>query len=80
MEKRRVADRRVLDRPLLYLGEINYAQQAAGPPHHRRFRSRHPTPQTLALVPAARPLPAHAADYGVQKRHFFVEASDEGGI
>jgi hypothetical protein len=51
-----------------------------GPPHHRRFRSRHPTPQTLALVPAARPLPAHAADYGVQKRHFFVEASDEGGI
>ena len=53
MEKRRVADRRVLDRPLLYLGEINYAQQAAGPPHPRRFRSRHPTPQTLALVPAA---------------------------
>jgi hypothetical protein len=29
MEKRRVADGHVLDRPLLYLGEINDAQQAA---------------------------------------------------
>lgn len=29
MEERRVADGRILDRPLLYLGEINDAQQAA---------------------------------------------------
>jgi len=68
MEKRRVADGRILDRPLLYLGEINDAQQAAWTRTIAAFDPVTQRPQTLALFPDDRPLPAHAADYGVQVR------------
>ena len=68
MEKRRVADGRSLDRPLLYLGEINDAQQAAWTHPIAAFDPVTQLPQTLALFPADRPLPAHAADFGVQVR------------
>jgi len=68
MEKRRVADGRVLDRPLLYLGEINDVQQAAWTRSIAAFDPVTQLPQTLALFPADRPLPEHAADYGVQLR------------
>lgn len=68
MEKRRVADGRILDRPLLYLGEINDAQQAAWTRSIAAFDPVTQLPQTLALFPADRPLPEHAADYGVQVR------------
>ena len=68
MEKRRVPDGRILDRPLLYLGEINDAQQAAWTRTIAAFDPVTQLPQTLALFPADRPLPAHAADYGVQVR------------
>jgi len=68
MEKRRVADGRILDRPLLYLGEINDAQQAAWTRTIAAFDPVTQLPQPLALFPDDRPLPAHAADYGVQVR------------
>jgi transposase len=68
MEKRRVADGRILDRPLLYLGEINDALQAAWTRTIAAFDPVTQLPQTLALFPADRPLPAHATDYGVQVR------------
>ena len=68
MEKRRVADGRILDRPLLYLGEINDAQQAAWTRTIAAFDPVTQRPQTLALFPDDRPLPTHAADYGVQVR------------
>src|SRR5512136_1944982 len=68
MEKRRVADGRILDRPLLYLGEINDAQHAAWTRTIAAFAPVTQQPQTLALFPDDRPLPAHAADYGVQLR------------
>ena len=68
MEKRRVADGRILDRPLLYLGEINDAQQAAWTRTIAAFDPVTQRPQTLALFPDDRPLPAHAAGYGVQVR------------
>jgi transposase len=68
MEKRRVADGRILDRPLLYLGEINDAQQAAWTRTIAAFDPVTQLPQTLALFPDDRPLPDHAADYGVQVR------------
>ena len=68
MEKHRVADGRILDRPLLYLGEINDAQQAAWTRTIAAFDPLTQRPQTLALFPADRPLPAHAADFGVQVR------------
>ena len=68
MEKRRVAGGRLLDRPLLYLGQINDAQQAAWTRSIAAFDSVTQLPQTLALFPADRPLPEQAADYGVQVR------------
>ena len=68
MEKRRVAGGRLLDRPLLYLGQINDAQQAAWTRSIAAFDSVTQLAQTLALFPADRPLPEHAADYGVQVR------------
>jgi hypothetical protein len=68
MEKRRVADGRSLDRPLLYLGEINDAQQAAWTRTRAAFDPVTQRPQTLALFPADRPLPEHAAASGVQVR------------
>ena len=68
MEKRRVADGRILDRPLLYLGEINDAQQAAWTRTLAAFDPVTQLPQTLALFPADRPLPDHAAADGVQVR------------
>ena len=67
-EKYRCADGRVVDRHLLYLGEINDSQQASWlrcieaveEGSHRQLR--------LALFPADRAIPAHAADIGVQVR------------
>jgi transposase len=65
-EKHRCADGRAVDRHLLYLGEINDSQQtnwlrcieAFEEGTHRQLR--------LALFPADRAIPAHAADIGVQ--------------
>jgi transposase len=68
MEKRRVADGRIVDRPLLYLGEINDAQQAAWTRTIAAFDPVSQLPQTLALFPDDRPLPDHASAYGVQVR------------
>lgn len=68
MEKRRTADGRIVDRPLLYLGEINDAQHAAWTRTIAAFDPVTQQPQTLALFPADRPLPDHAAAYGVQVR------------
>ena len=68
MEKRRTADGRTVDRPLLYLGELNDTQHAAWIRTIAVFDSVTQQPQTLALFPADRPLPDHAADYGVQVR------------
>lgn len=65
VEKRRVAAGRTRDHPLLYLGEISDAQQAAGTRIIAAFGHATPLPQTLALLPAARPAPA---EYGVPVR------------
>jgi hypothetical protein len=54
MEKRRVADSRILDRPLLYLGEINDSQHAAWIRTIAAFDPVTPQPQTLALFPGDR--------------------------
>jgi len=67
-EKHRGADGRAVDWHLLYLGEINDSQQASWlrcieaveEGTHRQLR--------LALFPADRAIPAHAADIGVQLR------------
>lgn len=65
-EKHRCADGRAVDRRVLYLGELNDSQQASWlrcieaieEGTHRQLR--------LALFPADRAIPAHAAGIGVQ--------------
>ena len=67
-EKHRCADGRVVDRHLLYLGEINDSQQAAWLRCIEAFEVGSQRQLRLALFPADRAIPAHAADVGVQVR------------
>jgi hypothetical protein len=67
-EKRRCAGGRVVDRHLLYLGEINDSQQAAWLRCIEAFEVPGQRQLRLALFPADRAIPAHAADVGVQVR------------
>ena len=66
VEKRRCADGRVVDRQVAYLGEINDNQKAAWERCIEVFDEVRAVQTLLALYPADRPLPVHAADYGVQ--------------
>ena len=65
-EKRRCAGGRVVDRHVLYLGEINDSQHAAWLRCIEAFEGDSPRQTRLALFPADRPIPAHAAAIGVQ--------------
>ncbi len=65
-EKRRCAGGRVVDRHVLYLGEINDSQQAAWLRCIEAFEVPSQQQLRLALFPADRAIPAHAADIGVQ--------------
>lgn len=67
-EKQRRADGRAVDRHLLYLGEINDSQQAAWLRCIEAIEEGSRRPLQLALFPADRIIPAHAADVGVQLR------------
>lgn len=67
-EKQRCADGRTVDRHLLYLGEINDSQQAAWLRCIEAFEEGSQRQLRLALFPADRAIPAHAADVGVQLR------------
>jgi len=65
-EKRRCAGGRIVDRHVLYLGEINDSQHAAWLRCIEAFEGDSPRQTRLALFPADRPIPAHAAAIGVQ--------------
>ncbi len=67
-EKRRCADGRAVDRRVLYLGEINDSQQASWLRCIEAFEEGSQRQLRLALFPADRAIPAHAADVGVQVR------------
>lgn len=67
-EKHRCAGGRVVDRHVLYLGEINGSQQAACLRCIEAFEEGSQRQFHLALFPADRAIPAHAADVGVQLR------------
>jgi hypothetical protein len=67
-EKQRCADGRVMDRHLLYLGEINDSQQASWLRCIEAFEVPGQRQLRLALFPADRAIPAHAADVGIQLR------------
>ena len=67
-EKRRCAGGRVVDRHVLYLGEINDSQKEEWGRGLEAFEVDGQRQTRLALFPADRPIPAHAGDYGVQVR------------
>ena len=67
-EKRRCADGRAVDRRVLYLGELNDSQQASWLRCIEAFEEGTHRQLRLALFPADRAIPAHAADIGVQVR------------
>ena len=67
-EKRRCGDRRIVDRHVLYLGEINDSQQEQWVHCIEAFDVVAQQQTRLALFPADRPIPAHANEYGVQVR------------
>ena len=68
VEKLRCADGHPVDRHLLYLGEINDSQQEAWLRCIEAFEEGSQRQLRLALFPADRAIPSHAADVGVQVR------------
>jgi transposase len=67
-EKVRISRGRWVQRHLLYLGEINNSQKAAWTKVIQVFDTETEQTAELALYPAERAVPEHAADYGVQVR------------
>ncbi len=67
-EKRRLSDGRVVDRHVLYLGEINDSQREAWLKSIEAFDEAHQEQRRLALFPADREIPAHASGIGVHVR------------
>jgi transposase len=67
-EKVRVSRGRWIQRPILYLGEINDSQQAAWTKVIEVFDTTKQQTAELALYPAERSVPEHAAPYGVKVR------------
>jgi len=65
-EKRRCAGGRIVDRHVVYLGEINDSQRESWLRCIEAFDVTNCRQTRLALFPADRPIPAHAAEYGVQ--------------
>jgi transposase len=68
VESRRCAGGRVVQRPVLYLGEINGSQHAAWCRVIEGFDEDSRRSRQLALFPAEQALPEHAKGYGVQVR------------
>jgi transposase len=66
VESRRCAGGRVVQRPVLYLGEINDSQREAWCRVIEGFDEESQRPRQLALFPAERAVPEHAKAYGVQ--------------
>jgi len=68
VESRRCAGGKVVQRQVLYLGEINDSQREAWCRVIEAFDEGTQRPTQLALFPAARAVPEHAKAYGVQVR------------
>jgi transposase len=66
VESRRCAGGQVVQRPVLYLGEINDSQRESWCRTIEAFDPQQDRTLPLALFPADRPVPAHAAEFGVQ--------------
>jgi hypothetical protein len=68
VESKRCAGGKVVQRQVLYLGEINDSQREAWCEVIEAFDEGTQRPTQLALFPAERAVPEHARDYGVQVR------------
>jgi len=68
VESKRCSGGRVVQRPVLYLGEINDSQREAWCRVVEAFDEESQRNRQLALFPADRTLPDHATEYGVQVR------------
>jgi hypothetical protein len=68
VESRRCAGSQVVQRPVLYLGEINDSQRESWCRTIEAFDPQQDRTLPLALFPADRPVPEHAAGFGVQVR------------
>ncbi len=68
VESRRCAGGRVVQRPILYLGEINDGQREAWCRQIEAFDEASGRHRQLALFPAERAVPDHAQGFGVQVR------------
>jgi transposase len=68
VESKRCAGGKVVQRPVLYLGEINDSQHAAWSRVIEAFDEESQRPRQLALFPAGRDVPDHAASFGVKVR------------
>ena len=81
VESRRCSGGRIVQRHVLYLGEINDSQQEAWLRCVEVFDSNRQQQVRLALFPADRPVPEHAADCGVQVRlrDFFIRRPRQWG-
>ena len=66
VENRRCGGGQVVQRPVLYLGEINDSQRESWCRTIEAFDPQRDRTLPLALFPADRPLPEHAAGWGVQ--------------
>jgi hypothetical protein len=73
VESRRCVGGRIVQRPVLYLGEINDSQRQAWCRVIEAFDEASERTRPLALFPADQELPAHAAELGVRVR---VEAME----
>ncbi|MGH9818066.1 MAG: IS1634 family transposase, partial [Candidatus Acidiferrales bacterium] len=67
-EKRRVSRGRVLDRHVLYLGEINDSQREAWLKSIEAFDESRQEQRRLALFPSDQAIPEHAREFGVRVR------------
>src|SRR5690606_39326554 len=65
-EKRRLSRGRVVDRHVLYLGEINDSQREAWLKSIEAFDESHQEQRRLALFPSDQQIPDHAREFGVQ--------------
>lgn len=68
VEARRCTGGKVVQRQVLYLGEINDSQREGWCRVIEAFDEQAQQPTQLALFPAQRAIPGHAAGYGVQVR------------
>src|SRR6201981_3151968 len=68
VESKRCVGGRVVQRPVLYLGELNDSQHATGSRGMEAFDEESQRLRQLGLFPAGRTMPDHAQGFGVQVR------------